>query len=347
MIRDDRTSVTLSLGEILLRELKRAFWVPFCLVMAIVPFRSEAFSVSAHLAFKPEVTLNDSIIHLGDIAHITCPDPSTRNRIAHTRAGETAPPGFSRYIVVSALLQRKLSSRLSDIGITTSGSERIRVTTCHKDIKIMDLKEDVEKYLQGTLSWPSSQCSIEILETDRVMKVLNAPCRIEIKGNDDPHAKGVVRLNALIHQGGMTLEEPITCKVRVKAPVLVTTSRIDRGTEVGPENCMVRAMDITNYRYEVYSSWDQVRGLRSRRTLSPGTIVHEKHLESLPLVEKGDEVFVELRRGAVTVSVAARARENGSLGERIWLENLSTHQLIQGTVRGKGKVAVPSKRISL
>lgn len=317
------------------------------LVLVIIPSCHVIASVPAHLTYRSHVTVNDSIIRLSDIAAVSCDDARVRRKLANLRVGETAPPGFSRYVLVASLKPRLFAHHVPGVTVSSDGPQRVKVTTAHKSIQLKDLEPEIHKHIRNRLHWNPSQCSIHVFDTDREIKVLDMPHRLKIQGCENPYAKGTVRLRVIVSQGTLVRDESVVCKVRVNAPVVVTTERITRESELGHSNCVIREMDITNYRYKVFTSLKDLEGVLTRRTLSPGTIVHEKQVKTPPLVRKGDEVFVTLRTGAVIVSVAARARENGGLGERIWLENLQTHQLIRGTVRGKGKVAFPTERISL
>ena len=100
-------------------------------------------------------------------------------------------------------------------------------------------------------------------------------------------------------------------------------------------------MDLTRFAPVPFTDCNDLDGMRASRTIRAGSILHERMVLSVPVVEKGEPVSIICAKGRISIAVAGIARENGGKGERIWVENSATHKLIRVMVSEKGKVHVP------
>jgi flagella basal body P-ring formation protein FlgA len=132
----------------------------------------------------------------------------------------------------------------------------------------------------------------------------------------------------------------VRCFVRVSTPVLVTAETVRRGESLGAVNVERRRTDITTFRYDPLTELSSLEDSRAVRTLAPGTILHERCIEKPPLVRRDEMVYVTTRKGNIRVSVQARARESGGLGDHIWVQNLASRTLLRVKICGKGRVKV-------
>ena len=81
-----------------------------------------------------------------------------------------------------------------------------------------------------------------------------------------------------------------------------------------------------------------MRDLVSNRTIQPEMIVHDGLASRIPIVGKDEQVYVVVDKGLVRISIIMRAREQGAIGDKIWVENEMTHKLLKTKIIGKGKV---------
>lgn len=72
----------------------------------------------------------------------------------------------------------------------------------------------------------------------------------------------------------------------------------------------------------------------------PGEVLRRRHLRPAPLVRAGELVDLEIRRGAVAVSVRGSCRQDGGLDEVVTVRNELTGKLVAGRVAGRGRVVV-------
>jgi flagella basal body P-ring formation protein FlgA len=136
----------------------------------------------------------------------------------------------------------------------------------------------------------------------------------------------------------------VLTQVRISTPVLVARQTIARRESFSNLNCELKRVDITNYANKCYDSLSQLDGSRAMRTISAGMVIHERMIARTPAIERGEQVELSVSDGPVTVSIAGLARENGSVGDKIWIENQQSRQLVQALVIGKGRVKILNSR---
>jgi flagella basal body P-ring formation protein FlgA len=81
-------------------------------------------------------------------------------------------------------------------------------------------------------------------------------------------------------------------------------------------------------------------GRRLRTPVTPGHILVESDLETIPVVVAGDPVRLELVSGPLVIAVEALARSNGAVGDKVRLEMPTSHKSIQAVVSGPGEARV-------
>ncbi len=85
---------------------------------------------------------------------------------------------------------------------------------------------------------------------------------------------------------------------------------------------------------------DFPEGCRLRSPVTPGHILVESDLETIPVVQAGDQVRLELVSGPLVIAVEVLARSNGAVGEKVRLEMPTSHKNIQAVVCGPDEARV-------
>jgi flagella basal body P-ring formation protein FlgA len=78
----------------------------------------------------------------------------------------------------------------------------------------------------------------------------------------------------------------------------------------------------------------------SKRALREGEVVTRNDLKEAALVKRGDVVTLLARGSGFTVSALGEARDGGSKGDAVLVENLDSKQLVHATVIGHKTVEV-------
>lgn len=126
-------------------------------------------------------------------------------------------------------------------------------------------------------------------------------------------------------------------RAKVSAEVLVATGPLSFGRTLVAEDLTLERRDVANLRDAVSDPAGAV-GLALKRSLRPGQALLRPMLVAPVLVHRGEAVRIVARRGAVEVSSAGEALENGQAGAAIRVRNTGTGKVIQARIVAGGVV---------
>jgi flagella basal body P-ring formation protein FlgA len=124
----------------------------------------------------------------------------------------------------------------------------------------------------------------------------------------------------------------------VQAPVAVT--RLLPDTVLRPEDIRIARVHAALLPNEVARSVDQIVGMELRRPLAAGQPLRLTDLIRPPLVQRGATVRIELSSAGLSVTGQAIALDAGADGERIRVQNMTSHAYLFAQVIGPGQVRV-------
>ena len=307
-----------------------------CVVLHLTVLINISTAASASLFFKDTVLINDSIMTLSDLATVSSQNSELLMALKKASAGQTAPPGYSRFVNSRDLVLYRLQAAFPDVDFSFTGADRILVRTDFSELRVGDYSREIHDYLESVIKWGKDTWKLTIENPGESWKCLKAPVIVTPGGAEQGYPKGRTVLTLLVEQGSRKTRVPVRCNIEVVIPVVVLTNQVVRGQEITTAACEIRRFDITHFGPLPYRSLDQVFGMRAARTLAPGTVLHDRLVQAIPLVDKGDLVQILVQKGRVKVAVSGIARESGGPGERIWVENSSSRKLMRVTVKEKG-----------
>jgi flagella basal body P-ring formation protein FlgA len=135
---------------------------------------------------------------------------------------------------------------------------------------------------------------------------------------------------------------PVWARIRVVAPVprVIANGVLVPGEPV-QETALERVViphGIVNGIYA--SSVDEVAGRVPRIRIEPGAAIRLSDLTWAPEIRAGDEVQVEIRKGAMRIHLVARAENSGRTGDRITLTNPASSAHFHARVDSRNRAVV-------
>lgn len=157
----------------------------------------------------------------------------------------------------------------------------------------------------------------------------------------NPASRGAWTVSVLCETSGGTLWS-IFVPVRVAdlRPVVVLTRPLAPGQTITADAVAVESRDIATLSFGYLSDPAQAIGQNLRRPLAPGATLTPDALAVQKLVKRGAMVTIVGRAGGLEVRAQGKALADGGGGERITVENLSSHRVVEGVIRDGGQVEV-------
>jgi flagella basal body P-ring formation protein FlgA len=296
-------------------------------------------SEMVRLTFHDSVTVDDTVIYLKNIAAISA-DPERATELSNVIVGESAPPGFSRFISPSELINYRLSNYNKNIVFKSDKSDRVIVRTACVEKKVSEYKELIYSYLRNTVSWANEDWEYTLENDRQTFKCFNAPIAIEIRGLTEKYPRGAVRLEFIARQYNKSIKIPLSCHFKIITGVVTAKSDIPRNKIITLSDCAMKKQDISSRGPDPLFLLSDVVGKKAARTITAGNILSDQMIIQNPDIMKGDNISLEISKGNVKISVSAIARENGCVGKKIWVENASTNKLVRVLVKDKNSATL-------
>ncbi len=151
--------------------------------------------------------------------------------------------------------------------------------------------------------------------------------------------KGMYPVVAYLYQAdGSELHGQLTLYAQRFDSVVTLLRTATRGEFAEDAQVSVEFRDITKTIETPLKSVADLRGRQFRRNGRPGAIVTAEMIEKIPDIEPGDNVTINYRNGALTLSAAGKSLGRGVIGETVRVRNLSSHRVITATITAAGVV---------
>jgi flagella basal body P-ring formation protein FlgA len=124
----------------------------------------------------------------------------------------------------------------------------------------------------------------------------------------------------------------------VEAPVALT--RLLPETVLRFDDIRIARVRTALLQNEVARSVDQIIGMQLRRPVAAGQPLRLADLSRPPLVQRGSTVQIELSASGLSVTGQAVALDAGAEGEKIRVQNITSHAFLFARVIGPGHVRV-------
>jgi flagella basal body P-ring formation protein FlgA len=316
--------------------------VSIAMTVVCIALHASGASRNVSLRFKSTVTVNDTVIRLQDIASVQTDGRDIREKLEQTVIGAAAPPGYSRYINTHDMLTYTLKPLFSDMTFTCGELPRIKAGTDHAVHTVGEFEKKIIGHLRASVGWNPQACSIAVTNPNEEWRCLDKPCSIDFSDDIKRNARGRVRVYMIATQGSRRYRVPVSATITVSVPVLCAREKIERGVPLSEGMFEKQVVDITRFRHVPLRDFDDVVRCSAARTIPAHAVIHRNMVKMSPHVYSGQQVLLNVARGPISISVAVRARESGNIGDRIWVEYIDTHTMIQAVVIENGKVKLES-----
>lgn len=123
-------------------------------------------------------------------------------------------------------------------------------------------------------------------------------------------------------------------------PVVVLTRPLAPGQAITADAVALESRDIATLSFGYLSDPSALVGQSLRRPIPPGSALTPDVVAAQKVIKRGAVVTIIGRAGSLEVRAQGKALADGGGGERIAVENLSSHRIVEGVIRDGGVVEV-------
>lgn len=133
--------------------------------------------------------------------------------------------------------------------------------------------------------------------------------------------------------------QSIRVELKAMAEVAIVTANLQRGETLDNSNVILQQMDVTRLKQPIYNL-DDIFGKQLKRSLRLGQPLALKQIDFPPTIKRGERVEIQAQRGALILTTAGEARQDGLIDETIKVMNVGSKRVILCRVLGPGLVRV-------
>jgi flagellar basal body P-ring formation protein FlgA len=187
----------------------------------------------------------------------------------------------------------------------------------------------------------SEECEVQLPGFSPPVVPLGATSRVEVSQLDYDRSSGrfTAALNVLA-EGMDPINTRLTGRADDTISLPVATMRLPAGTVLSPEDLHIARIHTSLVHGEVVRSLPQAMGMQLKRQLAPGQPLATAELAPPTMVQRGATVEMQLNAPGLSLVGKGVALEAGAEGERIRVQNPSSHSVVEAEVAGPGLVRV-------
>ncbi len=320
---------------------------PFCVIAPIMFFAMSNMGMVhgeiINIEIKDKVTLPEKQMVLGDIAYVSCNDPSLLERINNVFIGNTPWPGNIRRIEKDIIAARLADEGLELKAIVFGSATSSLVSVESVAVKGEEILKKAKDYLLAKLSRSEGEI---IIETDRppadkLLPATEGDVRFEISQIDANKDRGDVQLVVRIFINDKQYSKiPVFFTIRVYEDVVVAKRKIDRNGILSDDDLLVKRLETTRLGSLTYGSIEELEGKRAVRFIQPNSPITQDIVDNPPVMKKGDVVKVLIQANNFSVTAKGVAKEDGFLGKVIKVKNIDSNKELYGTVENSDTVRI-------
>ncbi len=293
-----------------------------------------SLAVGQTVRVPERIEVTSEILRLGDIARI---EPES-GRLSALPIGYSPYPGHYRWLDKSYLLEQLTKGGVDLHEVRLEMPERVLVTRLSQVVGQVAVREAV----LGAFEALGPDLSFDVTRIDVPQDVMLPRGELEIRvGLPSP----LTRLDGLslkldfFVDGKLARSQWARIYASALAKVVVLARPVAFGQRLQRADLTLEERSLRRLE-SFYSNPERVVNLVAKRGLEAGQVLDSSHLKTPKLVARNDTVTIIAQGKTFRVSTLGKARDGGTLGDTIQVENLDSHQLLRVEVIGNKTVRV-------
>lgn len=196
-----------------------------------------------------------------------------------------------------------------------------------------------EAHARSSLGTSGLKVETTVKSLDSRLKL--ARCDQPLQAFTSPNTE--IRQNLVIGvrcRGSQPWKVYIPVRLSAQRQILVASRPLSRGTTLSAADVRLEEKDITTTRGAYLTEAAQLTGKVLKRTVPEGRVLTVDLLNEAEVIKRGQRVTLRVEQAGFVVHMAGTALSNGTINERIRVENASSRRTVEGIVRSPEVVEV-------
>lgn len=132
----------------------------------------------------------------------------------------------------------------------------------------------------------------------------------------------------------------VPIEIKMLTQVLTTRVPLSRNQIIQKQDITLTEKNIYQMRQGFYQNENDVVGMKTKFSMTAGTIISPRNISEPILVKKGDHVSIQIKKNNISIKMKGIAQKNGSLNEQIPVKNISSNRVVQAIIKERGLVEI-------
>jgi len=318
----------------------------FLLLSAMVmlwSLQSLAWS-KAIVELQPVSVVTGEEVRLGQIAQIQGASKGQRELLGSIVVGQ-APAPARRLEVRRSYVVAKMKQHLIDMNaVLVQGPDKVVVRADGNVLPGERLVELAQEYVLEQTGWSENDVTFEIPRIPSDQHLPPGELDVAIwKVSGDFY--GVTHFRTRIKvDGEAAVSVPVLLKIHRFADVLRVRGDLEPNTVLTKNDVQLCRADLSLESQRVRRGYCKpdfpIAGKRVRSSMNAGRVLVYSMLIDPPVIERGEQISIEIQRNGVFVSAQGVARKAGAVGETITVNSLTSGKPLLARVVRPGIVTV-------
>ncbi len=287
-----------------------------------------------------EVHVRGTELSLGQIAKIDSDDPALKARVEKVALGYAPAPGYTRLFSADRMLA-DLSREFDGVKITVGGESACRVFPEIERVRSEAIEAAARAELTAKLKDFDALANLSELITGVDVPAGAEPATLVASLPPESVRPGLVSVPVKVMVDKNAYRTVwTTWKVELWELRPVLKRGVHAGETLDADLFEQRRVPVGAQFTQKRLDARQLTGAVASRELAAQSVVAEGDVLRPTVVQKGDSVFLTIRKGSISARVAAIAQESGSLGDRIRVELQDKTRILTGAISARDTVEI-------
>jgi flagella basal body P-ring formation protein FlgA len=308
------------------------FVVLTCYAIAAANLTATSYTV----CLRTQALVKSTTLVLADIADLSGEDEALVTKLARMPLGSVTDVRLLRRSEVLSLI-RSFFPGLGNVSLT--GAEFTRVSMATRTPDAAEIAAVLKAHLAAVSSWREDEIEIRSIDNLKAVELPLGDIRMRVvsRGTPSDYRKMLVLVEAVL-DGKPLRTFWIKADVRVHAQVAQMAKPVPYGRALQADDLHRVLCEIEDPRADYIRDCAEAVGMTAKRSLAPGDLLSRRWVAEVRLVRSGEIVRLLAQYGSISISVLARALQDGKLGDRIKVRNVDSDRALTVVVVGRGEV---------
>ena len=301
---------------------------------------SGALAGDFEISLISKASVRGDTIRLTDIARINGPDCALKSDLARLEITPSPKPGRSLKIRDDYIAYRLRTSGLPLDQVDYKSPPSVTVTRDYQAIDQKLIGKIFEEYLSTQEPYIGREWEVLRLKTGVLPQLPVGRLTTKIIPGSSSRT-GYLSISIILYVDDREAGQVrASGRINVFEQAVVAARTIERNQVVGANDVKKARINIVQARHALVTDPEKIIGLSSRRRIFAGQPILLRNLEIRTAIKKGDNVTILAESGPIRITDIGQARQDGAIGKKIAVLNLTSKKIIMAEVMNPNLVKV-------